>query len=859
MGDDAGRFWRRVRYLLTWRQQRAELDEEMATHLAMRQRDFELRGMPPTSAAQAASRVLGNRTLAAEDARAVWWASWLESAWQDLRYGTRALRRSPAFVLVAVLGLASGIGVCAALFSGFNALALRGFHVRESDRMVGVFTADCRDCDQPNSRGWSRAEIGYVAAQARTIQGLLVHDVARPDESGAIAPAFVSANYFSLLGVPMTVGRAFAADENELESPSAVIVLGDRVWRERFGARADVVGQSVRLRGVPFTVIGVASANFRGTSALDTDAWVPTAARRLLDPRDPWVRDLATNPEHCCLDVAARLADGVSAQEAATELTTLRARAPRAQPDTSRSIVAVTPFTVVGAKGPASVRRMASTFLMIGAGVGLLLLLACANVANLLLARASARQREIRLRIALGASRGRVVRQLLTEGLLLAGLASLGALLVARVLPPLVLRVVTTGSLALDFTVDRRVFLATVTLATISVLLFALVPALHATRTLIDRGRAPLRSVFLSTQVAFSVVLLVTAGLFVRSVEAGRTISPGLAMAELDEVSMLLPATATDSLDAQRWHQRLPELARDAALSRSALAADAPFRFGASRYRRVGDPREHEVASTAVGVGYFDVVGQRVIRGRDLVGGAAGAREVLVNDSLATEFGGADRAIGQTLVIDSVSHVVVGVVATARDAMLREARPVLYRALAPTQLPRLVVRGDASGAARIGRAIRASDPGVDVVLRSYDWYLDDTLRESQGAATMAALLGGMSLLLAAVGMFGVVMYWVQQRRHEIGIRLALGATRRHVVQLVLSRTGRAVVAGVVVGLLGAVAAGQVVRGTLYGVQPVAPTTFLAAVAVLASAAVLATIFPCWQALRIDPAESLRAE
>ncbi|MCU0647499.1 MAG: ABC transporter permease [Gemmatimonadaceae bacterium] len=860
MIDDPLRLWRRVRHLLSRRRHDAELAEEMATHHALRQRDFERDGLTPDAARHAASRVLGNQTLAAEDARAVWWATWAESAWQDVRYGLRVLRRAPAFMLVAVFGLAGGIGVCAALFSGFNALALRGFDVFEPDRLASVFTADCVDCEQPNSTGWSMAEIAYVGARARTISGLMIDDQARPDESGALSAAMVSANYFTLLGVPMVRGRPFAAGEDDLQSPTAVIVLSDRVWRERHGARDDIVGQSVRLRGVPFTVIGVAAAAFRGTSALATDAWIPVAARRLVTPNDPWVKGLATDPQQCCMQVVARLADGVSRQAAATELTALRAQVPRTRPDSSRRIVALTPFTVVGSKGPASVRRMASTFGMIGAGVGILLLLACANVANLLLARASVRQREIRLRLALGASRARVVRQLLTEGVLLAGLASLGALVIARLLPPLVLRVVTTGTLALDFSVDHRVLLATIAVASFSVMLFALAPALQATRPLIDRGpRTALRGVFLSAQVAFSLVLLVTAGLFVRSVQAGRTIAPGVAVSALDEVAVTLPATVTDSVEVRRWHTRLPELARDVGIRRSALAGDAPLRFGATRYRRVGDPAIHEVPSTAVGVGYFDVVGQRVTRGRDRAEGTGGLRELLVNDSLAAELGGAERAIGQTLVIDSVSHTIVGVVTNARDATLRNAVPVLYRTLSPLSVPRLVIRDDQGGATRLQRAIRAAESQVDVAQRAYQWYLDDALRESQGAATMAGLLGGMSLLLAALGMFGVVAYWVQQRRREIGIRVALGATRRHVTALVLGSTSRAVVSGVVVGTAGAIAAGRVVRGALFGVEPVTAPTFLLAIGVLMTAAALATVYPCWLALRIDPAESLRAD
>jgi predicted permease len=860
MVDDGGRLWRRLRYLFSWRRRNAELAEELAFHAELRQRDFERDGLAPPAARLAAQRAMGNQTLAAEDARATWWVTWLESIAQDLRYGARALRRAPGFATVAILGLAGGLGVSAALFSAYNALALRGFAVSAPDRIVGLFTAVCRDCDQPNSEGLSLSEIRYLREHARTLDGIIVHDESRPDGSGELTPAAVSANYFTVLGVPMARGRAFLPDEDRFESPTPVLVLSHRLWRERFDERADVVGQSVRIRGLNFTVVGVAAASFRGTSAADVEAWMPTAARALLQARDPWVRTLATDPEQCCLAVAARLAPGATPAAAERELTLLRRQLPRVRPDTSGRIVALAPFTVVGAKGPASVRRMRSTFAMIGGGVALVLLLACANVANLLLARSMARQREIDMRLALGASRARLVRQLLTEGMLLSLLAALPALALAVLLPSWILRVVTPATLALDFSLDWRVLAVTVVLAVVSCVLFSLAPALQVTRPLMARGgRVPLRTVFLSAQVAICLVLLVTAGLFLRSVRAGQSLELGYAADEVTELLLTIPADASDSLEARRWAQLLPDLVRTSGARQVAYAVESPLRLGTQPFRLLGDAAVQEVPRATVSPGYFGVIGQALLAGREFAKQDAVARTVIVNDSLAMRFGGISRAIGATLLIDSVPQTIVGVVRTALDAQLSARGPVLYQPLSWTTTPHVLVRGDAAAAVRLSAAMMAADPRLNVTSRRYQWYVDDGLRASYGSAAMAGMLGSLALGLAAVGMFGVFAFWVQQRRHEIGVRMALGATQGQVARLVLGATGRAIVGGLVVGLIGAVAAGQVVRSALYGVDPIDPVAFVVAVGVLVLSALVATVVPCWQAVHVDPAESLRAD
>lgn len=860
MPDDAGRLWRRLRVLLNWRRHNTELDDEIALHLELKQRALEAQGMSPGDAAAAAHRAMGNVTQLRESARGVWLASWAQSVWQDVAYGLRTIRREPLFAAVAILGLSGGLGFAAAAFTGYNAFALRGWNIREPDRMVALFATSIGAPNNRRDSGFSIDQVQLFSARARSLEGVIAYDRTRPDGSGDITAAPVSAGYFSVLGVSLLRGREFTADEDRIGAPQRVIVVSHRYWTTTLAGTNDVLGSAVKVKGVPFTVVGVAPAGFDGTDLIGVDAWIPLAAMPVVQPRSDRSLTALSHSDQCCVNVGARLADGVSREAAEQELTALLAQSRRPGIDTLVRTVRSQPFTVVGTAGPAVASETAPMFLLIAGGVGVVLLLACANVANLLLARAAAREREISIRLALGASRSRLVRQLMTESLLLSLLAAIPALAIARVLPSWVLGILSQDAHTLQFSADVRTLLFVLTLSVASCVLFGLAPALQATRPLvIQRRRLPLRAVFLSAQVAFGLVLLVAAGLFVRSANAERSVSLGFATSDVTEVRIAIPADEDEAARAQRLAVELPALVSSLRLSNVAFTEFEPFNPAGVYYRQGGDaePKIARVMHTTPE--YFRTLSLTLAAGRVFGEGTASEREIVINAPLAEQLGGVARAVGATLFIDSVPQTVVGVVPAAHDVGFREVLPAIYRGFSWAVAPRVIVRGDAASARTLALAIRAADPTLSVSLHSYASYVKERGSSTTFAASVAGALGCLALVLASVGMFGVFSYWVQQRQHDIGVRMALGATPAHVVRIVVWASARAVGSGLIVGLAAAVGAGQLLRSSLYGLSPLDPAAYAAAIGVLVSSALLATLLPAWRAIRVSPLDALRAD
>jgi predicted permease len=859
MADPVGRLWRRLKIFWRWRDHQAELAEEIAQHRALRQRDFEAQGMSPADAADAATRAMGNVTVQREHARRVWSFQFVESVWQDLTYAARSLVRQPLFACVAILGLAGGLGFSSAAFSAFNALAMRGWEVPDKDRLVSLYATSTAEPGNRRASGFSYDQIATFATQAHSLTGLIAVERTRPDGTGNITAAPVSASYFGVLQIPIILGRSFSPDEDRVGVPTAVIVLSHAWWRTRRDSSPDVIGTVERVRGVPFTVIGVAAPGFVGTDLLAVDAWIPMTAMPLVRPAERLSRTALAQSDQCCVHTAARLAPGATREEAAAELTALLAQTMRPGIDTLVRVATVTSFTVVGASGPSVGSEIAPIFGLIFGGVGVVLLLACANVANLLLARAETREREIGVRLALGASRGRLVRQLMTESLLLALLAAIPALAIARWLPAWIMSVFTLDNITLVFTPDARVLGVTLGLAVVSCALFGLVPALRATRPLTaQRDRLPLRTLFLSAQVTLCVVLLVAAGLFVRSARAGRTLDMGFSPAGVQELTLAVPANEDEAVRSERMRVELPELLAAVGV-RDAAFKDHPF-FAAENRRVRAGTQELPASVLRASPEYFGVLGLTLLAGRPFTPGPAGAQEIVINALLAESLGGVARAMGSSLVVDSVPRVVVGVVRGARDVgNLREEQATIYQSFAWTSAPRVLIRASPGEAARIAQAIRDRDPALGVAVRSLDWYIENTLSGATGAATMAGALGLLSLLLASVGIFGVFSFWVQQRQRDIGIRMALGASQAHILRLVVLATGRAVGWGLVVGLLLSTAVAMVLKSSLYGLSPLDPVSFGAALGVLLLSALLATVLPAWRAVHVHPMESLRSE
>lgn len=858
MTNPLARLWRRVRTLLHWRSHNADLAEEIAFHFEKKREHFASQGMSPADATAAAHRALGNMTAVRESSRSVWLASWVESVWQDVTFGIRSLRSQPMFAVVAIVGLIGGLGLSAAAFGGFSAFALRGWDTPEAERMVALYaTAPGAPTDR-FSTGFSLDQVEAFEARARSIDGVIAWDRTRPDGSGGITAAPVRAGYFAVLGIPMARGREFTPDEDRVGAPHAVIVLSHRYWETMLDARADVIGSVVRVKGVAFTVIGVAAPGFAGTDMVTVDAWIPLTAMTIVQPRNRRSVTALSHSDECCVSVAARVAAGTSPDAVAAELTAVLAQTRRPGIDTLVRSVVVAPFTIVGSSGPVVKSEVIPVFLLIGGGVGAVLLLACANVANLLLARATARQREIRIRLALGASRGRLVRQLMTESLLLALLAGIPALVIARYVPTVVMKTITTLPINLSFTTNITMVLFTVGLAVVSCVMFGLAPALYATQSAqIQRRQLPLRSVFLSAQVVFCLVLLVSAGLFLRQIRVEQSADLGFATSDVSELTIFVPGNEDEAAHSARLATVLPDLAAAVGLSQVSYKEFAPFQRLARPVHLPQRDGADMIAVTQASAEYFPSMDIRVLAGRVYANGPSGANEVIVNAALADQLGGAIRAIGATLVIDSIPRTVVGVIPTIHDIGIRDKLPAVYQPLTWTTAPRILVRGNPDGARRLAEAIMSRDPSLTATIRPYSWYLTDALGTSMFAASVAGAMGILALVLASVGMFGVFSYWVGQRTHDISVRMALGATTAHVLRLVLSSSAKAVGWGIVIGIPAAAGAAQLLRSALYGLHPFDPVAFGTAIGLLVSCALAATAIPAWRAVHVQPMSVLR--
>jgi predicted permease len=860
----------RLRYLL---HPDNDLAREIESHRAMAQAALESAGLSPAEAKRRSMKQMGNVTLARERARAVWLAPRLESVWQDIRYAGRTLRRSPGFTAMAAAALVVAIGLNTSLFSVFNAVALKPWPIPQPDRAIVVFAESAGG----GATGVSPVEYRLLRDQARTVRLVAILPMRVQfdrDSEDANSPArLVSANYFDVLGIGLKLGRGFLPDEDQPGDPRPVVVLGDAAWRQRFGADSGIIGRPVTLNGVRFTVIGVGAPDATD-SPLESRrplAWMPLAVSPLLNPNQPFARDLLTSPGHCCVQVAGRLVVGASRTTAAAELTTLDHQFRVGQRQTDPSRVLVTDTTL--ATQPAAA-RVAPIFALLFGGVLLLLFLACANVGNLQLARAMSRRREISIRVSLGASRLRVVRQLLTEGLVLAVGAGGLSIYVAYVLPPFLLAQLPGGEDAVSLRLgpDLRVLLFTATISLLACGLFSLAPALRGTRVTAEavRGGRPeattapvrLRTALLAIQVAISTVLLVAAGLLVRGVLHAATFDVGFRTNDVVAASLQLPRGA---YTPQAMHALLLNL-------QQALAAAGAGPVGTTTIVPLAHVTSSEggirLASEPVSAGrtvdlqtvspaYFDVLQLPVVAGRAFTA-ADGGDALVVNETLARTLWPGGVAVGRTFVAGDNTGQVLGVVKDAYLTSLDRVPPTIFQQ-DRAETPQLVLR-DTPGARERVRAIMANlDNRAIVTFRLLSDNLREYLRASIVGAAMAASLGLAGLGLAAIGVFGVFSYIVSERSREIGIRLAIGARACDVVRLVLGRTAGALGAGLAVGVGLSLVASPVLRSVIYGVSPRDPLAMLAAAATLGVAALVASAVPIRRALRVDPAVTLRQD
>ena len=869
---------RRIRFWLRYRDSDAALREELEFHHAMKQRELERSGLSARDARLSAHRELGNLTRAREDARALRVWPWLDSVRQDATYAVRSLTRHPGFTLVSLAVLGVAIGLNTSLFTVFAGLALRPMAgMTDPDRVVSVSAVS--PLGRGGAIGLSFPEFRALAS-ATSVEGLAASRAARValESQGASRTTtayLVTGNYFDVLGVRMAHGRGFRAEDDRPGAPQRVVVLGHQLWQSRFGGRPGIVGEAVPVNGVPHTVVGIASPEFTGPEGASNRIWLPLSLLPLLRPDDPFTAGLLDRWQDCCVDVLGRLAPGAGRREALAELQVLSARFRASVGQRDRPLVVGGTQFLSGRR--ASAEALAITGVLF-AGMILVLLIACANVGNLLLARAAARAAEIGARLSLGADRRRVVRQLLTEGFVLAAAASALGLLLAWWLPPAVLRTVAGNAAPFDITPDLLVLGYAVALAAVSCLAFALAPALHATRADVLtalkgdmpelRSRLPLRSVLLAVQVAVTVVLLMSAGLLLRGVAQAREMDLGLAIDEVAVASVALPEEAYDRVRAQAFLSELTDALRASGLETFAVASNEPLGDGSTRtgIRRTGESEEltQTIEYLDVSPGYFGLLRVPIVAGRDFVEGDAGTPVAILNESAARRFSPGENPVGRSLVSGGGSIEIIGVARDAYTGDLDGIEPMFFQPLTgPVSaefFPRILLpTADRSAASLVTSIVGRMDARARVDVAPLADRLDDQLRELSFAPFAASALGLFGLAIATVGLFGVFAYSVRQRTREIGIRMALGARPGDVARLVLTRSSRAVLAGLGAGVLGAIAASQVLRSSMYGLSPLDPIAYGGAMLLLALAAIAASYLPVRRATRLDPTHALRSE
>jgi predicted permease len=890
-----GEFWRRLGFLWNRRQIERDLEEEMRFHVDMKAR--------AAAGMHAAHLQFGSATRWREISREAWGWSILEHLLQDLRYAARMLRHNPGFASVAILSLALGIGANTAIFSLIDTVLLRMLPVQNPEQLVFVDNVGARGGGgappYPCFEQFRDRDRYFSGLAAFSPYNMRVSIDGRPEE---VTAQQASGNYFAVLGLDAWAGRTFSPADDSIVGKGGpdgpVAVISYRYWKRRFAGSRDVLGKVVQVQDRAVTIVGVTPPEFFGLRpGMPIDLTVPmmlAPAEMLRDKGDWW------------LNVVGRLKPGVPAVQARAELDSIfqafmddRSGSPGKVSGTDEfrhdyfNHVQLTP----AAHGLENLRRQFSKpLLVLMALVGLVLLIACANVANLLLARTTARNREFAVRLALGAGRARLIRQVLTESLLLVGIGCLLGLLFASWACRLLVAFFAAGrhGITVDLHFDARVLVFTAGASLLTGLLFGLAPAFRVTKTTLApalkeqgrgqvglRSRLPLAKLLVVAQVALSLVLLIGAGLFVHSLWNLRNLDAGFH----PEGILTLKVKPDEKVYSEErrmalWPEILDRANRIPGVRSASLSVLSPM-SGMERGVLIEVPgfvshgvRDQVISLNHITPGYFETMGIPVVLGRAFAAadGGTAPRVAVLNETAARFYFGARNPVGVSIRFpfgkEKPPYQIVGVVKDSRHNSLREEVPRLiylpvFQAIDELRSLTLAVRtaGDpAALAPTLSQEARTGGPDILIAdVATLTSQVDQSLLEERLVSTLASFFGMLALLLASIGLYGTMSYSVARRTNEIGIRMALGASGTGVVRLVVRDAVLMIAAGMAIGVPAAVAGGRYVRSQLFGLSPADPLTLALACLALAAVALLAGYLPARRASRVDPMTALRYE
>jgi predicted permease len=909
--------WNRIFHL----RQRSEFDrglaEEIDHHVELKTEANRRAGMSADEARYAAKREFGNVTLANEDSRAAWSFRWIEDFARDLGHAARMWTKSPGFALAAVLSLALGIGANTAIFSAIDTLMLRMLPVRSPQELFKFSTENTSLSDLA---GWPYGWYERWHDRVSTFSGLTASSLidrfnvlfsgpGGTSNVSSLKVGLVAGNYFQTLGVNPAIGRTLTPDDDRAQGANPVAVISYGFWERHFGRAGDVVGRTFTFNGTSYVIIGAAAAGFSGdVVGHPADLWIPLAMQTQVMPERPNLLSTDWRTGWGWLRIVGRLKPGTTIQQSSADANLVYQQFQRERADELGY-----PFS------PSNVRRVEllpaakgysldrATFaqpleiLMIV--VGLVLLIACANIANLMLVRSAARQREMAVRLAIGASRGRLIRQMLTESVLLAMMSGVLGLIFAQWGTAILLRMVDSGlqPISLDLHPDGRVLGFTMVLCLFTGVLFGLVPALRASGTAISSalngsvrsesafsagGWARFRSgrLLVVTQIALSLILIFVAGLFTLTLSNLKKQELGI---DREKVLMIWAGPSQSGQTGSAvvgLHRTILE--RVSALPGVVSASESLYGLlnGSERTNPSEDlsvdgqpsrPGQQPWVTLMVGPRFFETLGIPLVAGRDFSAAdttATSPAVAIVNETMAHSYFGSGNAIGRHFLENCRRCVITEIVGIVKDAKYAGPRQqnlaIAYlayrqsdvRASSPMFVAVRTIGNPAGLAMAIREELRQIDPGLPVLgINTVEQQVNDLLVEERLIASLSGFFGSFAVLLACLGLYGIISYTVALRTNEIGVRIALGATGADVARMVLKESMVLVIAGVAIGMPVALASARVISNRLFGIGTADPVMISGAAALMIAVAVVASLVPARRAARVDPMVALRCE